>query len=68
METCAVVGTLYAGSTSDLLISDIAAKAVHPERHVGVRPYNPPRLIPLVGLTPGDKTDPALLRLAYDFY
>lgn len=57
-----------ASSTSGLLISDIAAKAAHPERCVGAHPYNPPHLIPLVELTSGDKTDPALLRLAYDFY
>ena len=64
----AVADALYASSTSGLLISDIAAKAAHPERCVGAHPYNPPHLIPLVELTSGDKTDPALLRLAYDFY
>ena len=59
---------IYASSTSGLLISDIAAKAAHPERCVGAHPYNPPHLIPLVELTSGDKTDPELLQLAYDFY
>ena len=59
---------VYASSTSGLLISDIAAKAAHPERCVGAHPYNPPHLIPLVELTSGDKTDPGLLQLAYDFY
>ena len=59
---------IYASSTSGLLISDIAAKAAHPERCVGAHPYNPPHLIPLVELTSGEKTDPALLQLAYDFY
>ena len=46
---------LYASSTSGLLISDIAAKAAHPERCVGAHPYNPPHLIPLVELTSGDQ-------------
>lgn len=59
---------IYASSTSGLLISEIAAKAAHPERCVGAHPYNPPHLIPLVELTSGEKTDPALLQLAYDFY
>ena len=68
VEACAAADALYASSTSGLLISDIAAKAAHPERCVGAHPYNPPHLIPLVELTSGDKTDPALLRLAYDFY
>lgn len=35
---------------------------------MGAHPYNPPHLIPLVELTSGDKTDPELLQLAYDFY
>ena len=63
MEACAAADALYASSTSGLLISDIAAKAAHPERCVGAHPYNPPHLIPLVELTSGDKTDPALLQL-----
>ena len=29
---------------------------------MGAHPYNPPHLIPLVELTSGDKTDPALRR------
>lgn len=64
VEACAAADALYASSTSGLLISDIAAKAAHPERCVGAHPYNPPHLIPLVELTSGDKTDPALLQLA----
>lgn len=58
VEACAAADALYASSTSGLLISDIAAKAAHPERCVGAHPYNPPHLIPLVELTSGDKTDP----------
>ena len=67
-EQSASPEAVYASSTSGLLISDIAAKAAHPERCVGAHPYNPPHLIPLVELTSGDKTDPGLLQLAYDFY
>ena len=67
-EQSASPEALYASSTSGLLISDIAAQAAHPERCVGAHPYNPPHLIPLVELTSGEKTDPGLLQLAYDFY
>ena len=59
---------VYASSTSGLSITDIAAKAAHPERCVGAHPYNPPHLIPLVELTKGEKSDPAVVQLAYDFY
>lgn len=68
VEEYASPDAIYASSTSGLLVSDIAAQATHPERCVGAHPYNPPHLIPLVELTSGDKTDPALLQLAYDFY
>ena len=68
VEEYASSDAIYASSTSGLLVSDIAAQAAHPERCVGAHPYNPPHLIPLVELTSGDKTDPELLQLAYDFY
>ena len=68
VEEFASPDAIYASSTSGLLVSDIAAQAAHPERCVGAHPYNPPHLIPLVELTSGDKTDPELLQLAYDFY
>lgn len=59
---------VYASSTSGMLITDIAAKSSHPERCVGAHPYNPPHLIPLVEITQGEKSDPAVVQLAYDFY
>lgn len=68
VEEYASADAIYASSTSGLLVSDIAAQAAHPERCVGAHPYNPPHLIPLVELTSGDKTDPEMLQLAYDFY
>lgn len=59
---------IYASSTSALSITDIAARAAHPERCVGAHPYNPPHLIPLVELTKGEKTSAEAVQLAYDFY
>ena len=68
VEQYAAPQAIYASSTSGLLISDICAKAAHPERCIGAHPYNPPHLIPLVELTRCDKTDEAVVSLAYDFY
>ena len=59
---------IYASSTSGLLISEISKYAKHPERFVGGHPYNPPHLIPLIEMTKSDKTDPAVLELAKQFY
>ena len=47
IEAAAPADAIYASSSSGLLISDVTANAVHPERCVGGHPYNPPHLIPL---------------------
>ena len=68
IEAAAPEDAIYASSTSGLLISDIVAKAKHPERCIGGHPYNPPHLIPLVEMTYSEKTDPQVLRRAKEFY
>lgn len=68
IEEAAPADAIYASSSSGLLISDVTANAVHPERCVGGHPYNPPHLIPLVEITYSEKTDPANVQLAKDFY
>lgn len=59
---------IIASSTSGLLISDIAAKAVHPERVIGGHPYNPVYVMPLVEISQWEKTDPAVVAKAKAFY
>jgi len=68
VEAWAAPETIYASSTSGLLISDISAQAKYPGRCIGAHPYNPPHLIPLVELTRCDKTDDEVVELAYGFY
>ncbi len=68
IEAACPADAIYASSTSGLLISDIVANAVHPERCVGGHPYNPPHLIPLVEMTYSPKTSKENLQLAKDFY
>ncbi len=68
IEDAAPVDSLIATSSSGLLISDVTANAIHPERCVGGHPYNPPHLIPLVEITYTERTDPANVQLAKDFY
>lgn len=68
MEKYTSSETIIASSTSGLLISEIAKKAIHPERFIGAHPYNPPHLIPLVELTKGDKTTDEILKCAKEFY
>jgi len=60
--------TIFASSTSGLLITEIARDAEHPERCLGAHPYNPPHLIPLVEITKGSKTSEDCVRRTVDFY
>lgn len=59
---------IYASSSSGLLIDDVTKNAVHPERCVGGHPYNPPHIIPLVEISFSEKTDPAYVQMAKEFY
>lgn len=68
IEEAAPADAIYASSSSGLLISDVTANAVHPERCVGGHPYNPPHLIPLVEITYCDTTDQENVKLAKAFY
>lgn len=60
--------TIFASSTSGLLITEIAKGSQHPERCIGAHPYNPPHLIPLVEITKGEQTSNAVVKVANDFY
>lgn len=48
--------TVLASNTSTLPIADIAAKARHPERFVGLHFFSPAELMPLVEVIPGPHT------------
>lgn len=61
-------GTIFASSTSGLLITEIVKFSEYSQRCIGAHPYNPPHLIPLVEITKGEKTDPGTLNVAYNFY
>lgn len=45
-------------STSGLPMTRIAQRARHPERCVVVHPTNPPHIVPLVEIVPGERTAP----------
>jgi len=66
-ENCSAAA-IIASSTSGLLISDITANALHPERIVGGHPYNPPSLMPLVEIIRTEKTEDKFVDAAKAFY
>lgn len=60
-------GVVLASSVSAIPMTEIAAGLVHAERAVTVHPTNPPHLVPLVEVVPGERTDPEVAQAAYAF-
>lgn len=69
LDAAAPPGTILASSSSGLLPSRIQrACTAHPERVLVGHPFNPPHLIPLVEVVPGERTDEAAVDEAMGFY
>ena len=58
---------VFASNTSSLPISDIAARALHPERVVGLHFFNPVRRMPLVEVIAGRRSSPEAVATARTF-
>ena len=54
-------GAIIASNTSNIKISELASATSRPERMVGMHFFNPPMLMKLVEIIPGDKTDTAVI-------
>ncbi len=52
--------TIIASTTSTILVDDLSSAVAHPERFLNAHWLNPAYLIPLVELSPGARTDPAV--------
>jgi len=62
LEACTKKEAVFATNTSSLPITDIAAKAKHPERVVGMHFFSPVEKMPLVEVIVTDKTAPAVTK------
>jgi 3-hydroxyacyl-CoA dehydrogenase len=67
LDRLAPADVVLASSASALPISRIAARVVHPERCLVVHPLNPPHVIPLVELAPGERTSAGAVEAARAF-
>jgi 3-hydroxyacyl-CoA dehydrogenase / enoyl-CoA hydratase / 3-hydroxybutyryl-CoA epimerase len=65
-EHIAPATAIFASNTSTLPITEIAAKAAHPERVVGMHFFNPVHKMPLVEIIYGQKTDPEVTATVFD--
>ena len=55
-------------SSSGLSISQMQSATQYPERCLAGHPYNPPHLIPLIEIAPGNQTSPNAIEAARSFY
>jgi carnitine 3-dehydrogenase len=68
IDAAADPATVIASSTSGFSMTMLQRDAEHAERLVVGHPFNPPYLIPLVEVVGGERTDPAVVDWAVDFY
>ena len=59
--------TLYASNTSTLPITEMAALTNRPDRFIGLHFFNPPQLMPLVEVIPGNSTSAGMVDMAMNF-
>ncbi len=58
--------TVLASNTSTFPMTQIATVLQHPERAVNTHWFNPPHIVPLVEIVPGEKTSEQTVRTALD--
>ena len=58
---------ILASSTTAMLMTEIQKVTTHPERCVVAHPYNPPHIMPLVKIVPGEATSAETVALTRDF-
>lgn len=68
MEKYMPVDGIIASSSSGTKVTDIAAKAQHPERIIVGHPFNPAYLLPLIEICGGEKTSKEVIEQAREFY
>nr|BFE99217.1 3-hydroxyacyl-CoA dehydrogenase NAD-binding domain-containing protein [Streptoalloteichus tenebrarius] len=68
IERAAPDHALFATSTSGIPASEIATALRRPERLVVGHPFNPPHLVPLVEIVPGERTAEETVERARAFY
>ena len=67
LDQAADKGVIFASNTSTLPITEIANTVSNPERFVGIHFFNPPQLMKLVEVIPGQKTSQDILRQTVEY-
>ena len=67
VDAVALPNTIYASNTSTLPITEIANITSRPEKFIGIHFFNPPQLMKLVEVIPGQKTGREVVVLTLNF-
>lgn len=67
VDAVANKNTIYASNTSTLPITEIANITSRPERFIGIHFFNPPQLMKLVEVIPGQKTTKEIVDMTMNF-
>lgn len=68
IERAAPAGAMLLSSTSGLMPTDMSADMTDPGRLLVGHPFNPPHVVPLVEIVPGQQSLPAAVEAAVAFY
>ena len=58
---------IFASNTSTLPITEIANTTTRPDKFIGIHFFNPPQLMKLVEIIPGEKTSPEITEVTREF-
>lgn len=67
LDSVADKNVIFASNTSTLPITEIANTTSRPEKFIGIHFFNPPQLMKLVEIIPGEKTPQEIVKLTNDY-
>ena len=67
LDKAASPDVIFASNTSTLPITEIANTTSRPEKFIGIHFFNPPQLMKLVEIIPGEKTSQAITDLTQEY-
>jgi len=67
LDSVAGKDVVFASNTSTLPITEIASTTSRPEKFIGIHFFNPPQLMKLVEIIPGEKTSQGITDLTQEF-
>ena len=67
LDKVAKPGVIFASNTSTLPITEIANTTSRPEKFIGIHFFNPPQLMKLVEIIPGEKTSQEITDMTHEF-